>query len=934
MRKKKSFFIIASVCFGALFAFNMAYSFVAAPTAVITLRNVSPNDVDADATLTVSSGLPNVGVGEKIYLLANEAASYSWTVSEQPTGSTAALSSSSTQNPTFTPDVEGQYKITLVVTTSEGSSDPAELWISAGTFVGAGTESTTQNPGYCAAGCHFTKVNDWQETLHATMFERHIDEGYYTDHCISCHTVGYNTDANNGGFDDVAAAAGWTFPSAIQAGNWASMVADYPDVANLANIQCENCHGPGSQHNTGGLGLHDKNQIAQSFEQGACLSCHEAEPYHLHAQQWANSKHASNTSYPSGESRASCVACHTGAGFITTYDSDYAAVNTSYSNINCQTCHDPHAKDNDHQIRRLENVTLNNGEIITDGGYGKICMNCHLSRRDVETYVTEYHSHFGPHYGPQTDMLAGTNFVEYGLDMGNSPHLTVVENACVSCHMPAYDSHSGLDPIKSDFDDTGMSDEMAETLRDNVYGHSFWPSYTDEATGTEYDNVTPCEGCHGELSSFDGVKADLDHDGDGVVEGVQSEVKGLLTQLAMLLPPYNEDAVSVTSSYSSSELKAAFNYLAVYQDGSFGVHNAAYAFGLLKASIASLTTGDIGAGQIISVSDVSNDQGKQVLVKWMRFPGDGTGDPKIVKYGVWRKEEAAMAKTSDGSAVKVADLEEMFSNISTAQGLRFKVADGEVWEFLREVPAAAMEYYSAVVPTLFDSTITNGQHLSYFIVSGHGSNDIVVKSESVSGYSVDNLAPEAPVSLAFSFENGNVVLKWSDPVDEDFKFFAIHRSASAGFTPGENTLAGTSVSSIFEDTEISAGGTFYYKVTAYDFSGNQGAFSAELAVAVTSVNDGGLAPDKYGLAQNYPNPFNPQTIIGYQLPASSSVKLTIYNVLGQEIRTLVNTVESAGYKSIIWDGRDNSGRVVTPGVYIYKLQAGNFTAIRKMILLK
>lgn len=93
-------------------------------------------------------------------------------------------------------------------------------------------------------------------------------------------------------------------------------------------------------------------------------------------------------------------------------------------------------------------------------------------------------------------------------------------------------------------------------------------------------------------------------------------------------------------------------------------------------------------------------------------------------------------------------------------------------------------------------------------------------------------------------------------------------------------------------------------------------------------------PEKFALSQNFPNPFNPSTTISYALPKKTQVRLTIYNMLGKEIRTLVNRTEDAGYKSVVWDGLDQRGQLISTGVYIYKIQAGEFTHTRKMIFMK
>ena len=81
--------------------------------------------------------------------------------------------------------------------------------------------------------------------------------------------------------------------------------------------------------------------------------------------------------------------------------------------------------------------------------------------------------------------------------------------------------------------------------------------------------------------------------------------------------------------------------------------------------------------------------------------------------------------------------------------------------------------------------------------------------------------------------------------------------------------------------------------------------------------------------QNFPNPFNPNTAINYQLPAVSQVKIAVYNVLGQEIQTLVNRRQEAGNHSVVFYAGNLAG-----GVYYYKLTAGSFVQVRKMILVK
>ena len=93
-------------------------------------------------------------------------------------------------------------------------------------------------------------------------------------------------------------------------------------------------------------------------------------------------------------------------------------------------------------------------------------------------------------------------------------------------------------------------------------------------------------------------------------------------------------------------------------------------------------------------------------------------------------------------------------------------------------------------------------------------------------------------------------------------------------------------------------------------------------------------PDTFSVAQNYPNPFNPETIITYELPQSEHVKLVIYNVLGQEIRTLVNDLKPPGRYVVVWDSRDELGHPVSSGIYLYRMVAGDFVQRKKMLILK
>jgi DNA/RNA endonuclease YhcR with UshA esterase domain len=106
------------------------------------------------------------------------------------------------------------------------------------------------------------------------------------------------------------------------------------------------------------------------------------------------------------------------------------------------------------------------------------------------------------------------------------------------------------------------------------------------------------------------------------------------------------------------------------------------------------------------------------------------------------------------------------------------------------------------------------------------------------------------------------------------------------------------------------------------------------SIVITGIKDKNLLPDNFELSQNYPNPFNPTTTIQYALPKAANVTLKIYDMLGREVRMLVSGNMNAGYHVIEWDGLNSSGAQVASGMYIYRINAGNFVSAKKMLMLK
>ena len=569
----------------------------------IVARPLTPGDITAyalPANTEVSGGLTTVGVGQPVYLEVDVATNISapnvtnvtWALVQKAAGSAATLQANplGTNLPVYElsdrlvyqvagrmllrPDAAGfttndQYKVTVTIYTANQGTTNVTIAITAGTYMGVGQLPGTSGCALCHSGGQIApnKVVPWEATGHATQFARGIDGilagSHYSTSCIKCHTVGYDTNALavNGGFDDVAVALGWHFPTVLTNGKWASMETNYPALANVANIQCENCHGPGSQHmDTFGK----TNFVAISYGSGVCAQCHDSPFNEPNVAQWENSLHAVTTTDPAGN--ASCVGCHTSMGFIGRMQG-WTTTNTAYMAINCQTCHDPHGETlpttnapNPNLVRAMTSVTLMDGTVVTNGGEGLLCMQCHHARQKAATYAISYHSNFGPHHGPQADMLEGVNGFTYGQAIPSSAHANAVSDTCVTCHM--------------------------QTLATNNPSFLLAGGHTFNVSAGGVDLVAACQQCHGSaVTSFDFPLQD--YNGDGVIQGVQTEVQSLLNKLSALLPP----GVNTTNmqTWTAPQLEAAYNWEFVSNDGSLGIHNTAYAVGLLKASIANLT---------------------------------------------------------------------------------------------------------------------------------------------------------------------------------------------------------------------------------------------------------------------------------------------------------------------------------------------------------
>ncbi len=132
------------------------------------------------------------------------------------------------------------------------------------------------------------------------------------------------------------------------------------------------------------------------------------------------------------------------------------------------------------------------------------------------------------------------------------------------------------------------------------------------------------------------------------------------------------------------------------------------------------------------------------------------------------------------------------------------------------------------------------------------------------------------------------------------------------------------------DVAFQAGDQFLIRTMRPVTAGDIYTFNPNIILDV----QGGSLPSTFALYQNYPNPFNPTTTITYTLPAMSRVVLKIYNILGQEVKTLVDAIEPAGERAVVWNGTTNQERMASSGVYFYRLKAGNFVDVKKLVFLR
>ena len=228
--------------------------------------------------------------------------------------------------------------------------------------------------------------------------------------------------------------------------------------------------------------------------------------------------------------------------------------------------------------------------------------------------------------------------------------------------------------------------------------------------------------------------------------------------------------------------------------------------------------------------------------------------------------------------------------------------------------------------TLTDATQTDISVGSYAFRQGSAASGPYLKLDGlIIGTSWDYVVPVELTSFAAVVNENKVTLNWTTASETNNSGFEVERKSVSsnwqkiGFINGNGSTTELKRYS-FIDQNLNEG-KYNYRLRQVDYNGT---FEYSNSIEVEVLN-----PDKFELNQNYPNPFNPITSIKFSLPSAGNVKLSVYNLLGQEVQTLINGFKEAGIHTVNFEAKN-----LNSGIYLYKLEANGLTSVKKMTLLK
>ncbi|MFN8179092.1 MAG: FlgD immunoglobulin-like domain containing protein [bacterium] len=335
------------------------------------------------------------------------------------------------------------------------------------------------------------------------------------------------------------------------------------------------------------------------------------------------------------------------------------------------------------------------------------------------------------------------------------------------------------------------------------------------------------------------------------------------------------------------------------------------------------------------VSDVRGDQGGQVALDWRASQRD-IEDHSIAHYSIWRATRPVDGSTATQArfASRLVQPQDVGAHFrGPATWIQHTASGDYFWEWVADQNAMYFPGYSYTVPTRNDSTAAD-HAVHYFLVIAHTSDaSIFWPSDPMSGYSVDNLAPAAPLALeAARTGQQEVQLAWARSHESDLRDYAVYRSTEPGVVPSLEFFLAASADTSYVDTAAQTGTPYYYIVTASDVHGNQGPPSAEVSVAGSTAAQDMLRSSGLALLSNAPNPFRTTTTLRFGLARSSDVQIALYDVQGRAVWTQVLPAQAAGWHSVSFAGTDDRGRPLPSGVYMYRVRAAGLERSQRMIV--
>jgi hypothetical protein len=349
-----------------------------------------------------------------------------------------------------------------------------------------------------------------------------------------------------------------------------------------------------------------------------------------------------------------------------------------------------------------------------------------------------------------------------------------------------------------------------------------------------------------------------------------------------------------------------------------------------------------------AVTDIIGDQGGFVRLTFTRSDRDDLPVDDIDFYSIWRRLPEDLSKAS-GTVVAPDQLTFAAIEDLAARGRVLRPSPAGtppgLWELAATQPAhhAALGY-SIAVPTRFDASavVSPGAATHLFFVSAHSVRPrIWWDSYVLSGFSIDNLAPAAPAGFTAEQPTSKaaslpirMVLSWSPNSESDLEDYAIYRGSSSSFLPASpGDFIARVTGTTYVDSTMAPWSTVFYRVAAFDVHGNASPYTEARGGKVRTDTELQTSAS-YALWQNEPNPAHGSTLIRWSLAEDGPVRLTVYDVAGRAVRTLLARPMARGPHSMLWDAKDDSGRNVAAGTYFYRLEAGTLTRTRRLTLIR